>query len=299
MLDMLNLKSVFRPVPVPVSAPVPLVSGLADEVGKMDEPIQVVHLPVNKIIANPDQPRKNFRDEEITELSSSILAYGVLQPIIVREMEGGFYTIIAGERRYRASCLAGLTEIPAIVRNLEEEEAALVALVENVQRENLNYIEEARAYRKLMEDFHLTQSEIAQRVGKQQSTISNKIRILALPDDIQELLVDHRLTERHARALLRISSEVDRRKIINRIVKNNLNVKQSEKLIEEFLTGLEEQRRKKNKINYISYKIYVNTIRKSFAQIKEMEKDAVFSQEDKGDFLELKITIPKKDRCFT
>jgi superfamily II DNA/RNA helicase len=184
-------------------------------------------------------------------------------------------------------------------RNLDEEEAALIALVENVQRENLNFIEEARAYKKLMDEFHLTQSEIALKVGKQQSTISNKIRILSLPEDIQEVLTANKLTERHGRALLRIAAESDRKKIINRIVKNNLNVKQSEKLIDEFLAGLEEQRRKKNKINYISYKIYVNTIRKSFAQIKEMEEGAVLSQEDKGDFLELKITIPKKDRCFT
>jgi ParB family chromosome partitioning protein len=150
-----------------------------------------------------------------------------------------------------------------------------------------------------MEEFHLTQSEIAQKVGKQQSTISNKIRILSLPSEIQDILAEHNLTERHARALLRIPGDNDRKKIISKIVKNNLNVKQSEKLINEFLTGVEEQRRKKNKINYISYKIYVNTIRKSFAQIKEMEKDAVFSQEDKGDFLELKILIPKKERCFT
>ncbi len=291
MLDMLALKSVFK-----AAAPVENVSASTE--GE-EESIQVVHLPLEKIIINPEQPRKIFREEELEELSQSILDYGVLQPILVRVTEGGMYSIIAGERRFRASQLAGLTSIPAIIRNLEEEEAALIALVENVQRENLNFIEEARAYKKLMDEFHLTQSEIAMKVGKQQSTISNKIRILSLPEDIQDVLTANKLTERHARALLRISGEIDRKKIINRIVKNNLNVKQSEKLIDEFLAGLEEQRRKKNKINYISYKIYVNTIRKSFAQIKEMEDGAVLSQEDKGDFLELKITIPKRDRCFT
>ena len=150
-----------------------------------------------------------------------------------------------------------------------------------------------------MDDFKLTQAEIAQKVGKQQSTISNKIRLLTLPEDILELLTVHGLTERHARALLRIEEENNRRKIIDRIVKNNLNVKQTEKLIEEFLEGQAEQKRKKQKVNYISYKIYVNTIRKAFSQIKEIENDAVFSQEDKGEYLEVKITIPKKDRCFT
>ena len=292
MLDMLAFKNVFKTVSADV------MSADVQNDGGMEE-FRVINIPLEKIIVNPEQPRKIFQEDELDELSRSIQEYGVLQPILVRETEGGFYSVIAGERRYRASLLAGKTSIPAIVRKMEEEEAAVIALVENVQRENLNFIEEARAYKKLMDEFHLTQSEIALKVGKQQSTISNKIRILSLPEDIQELLTGNKLTERHGRALLKIPGEADRKKIIVRIVKNNLNVKQSEKLIDDFLAGLEEQRRKKNKINYISYKIYVNTIRKSFAQIKEMEEGAVFSQEDKGDFLELKITIPKKDRCFT
>lgn len=258
-----------------------------------EEELQVVHLPVEKVSANPDQPRKIFREDELSELAESIASYGVLQPIIVREHGEGQYSIIAGERRYRAACLAGLTEIPAIIRTMGEEQVALIALVENVQRENLNYMEEARAYKKLMDDFGLTQAEIAQKVGKQQSTISNKIRILSLPEDIQILLVEHKLTERHARALLRLEEEPDRRKIISRVIKNSLNVKQTEKLIEELLAGREAQRRKKTKINYISYKIYVNTVRKAFSQIYEMEKNAKFTQEDKGEFLELKIVIPK------
>ena len=210
---------------------------------------QVTLLPIEKIIANPEQPRKVFKKEELEELSNSIKDYGVLQPILVRRMEQGIYSIIAGERRYRASCQAGLTEIPAIIQNLEEEQAALIALVENVQREDLNYIEEAKAYKKLMDDFKLTQAEIAQKVGKQQSTISNKIRLLTLPEDILELLTVHGLTERHARALLRIEEENNRRKIIDKIVKNNLNVKQTEKLIEEFLEGQAEQKRKKQILN--------------------------------------------------
>lgn len=264
-----------------------------------EEKFHVVEVPIEAIYANPEQPRKIFKPEELEELSDSIREYGVLQPIILKAVDEGKYILIAGERRYRAACLAGLTKMPAIIKNLEEEEAALIALVENVQRENLNYIEEARAYKRLMDDFNLTQGEIAKRVGKQQSTISNKIRILSLPPEIQEVLTENRLTERHARALLKLDDEEERKKVIERVIKHNLNVKQTEKLIEDLLANQEEQRRKRNKINYISYKIYVNTIRKAFSQIKEMEENAKFSQEDKGEFLELKITIPKNDRCFT
>ena len=260
---------------------------------------KIVSIAVNKIAANPLQPRKVFYDEAIEELSGSIKEYGVLQPIILRENGGGEYTIIAGEIRYRAAKMAGLEKIPAIVRAMEEQEAALVALVENVQREDLNFLEEARAYKKLIDDFGLTQTEVAEKVNKKQSTISNKIRILALPEDIQEKIIVNNLTERHARALLKLHDEEDRLKITQRVVANSLNVKQTEKLIDDLLIKKEAAARKRNKINYISYKIYLNTIRKAFGQVKEMEKNARWFQEDKGDFLEVKIILPKKDRCFT
>lgn len=259
---------------------------------------QIIAVPIRDILANPEQPRKIFYDEAIRELSGSIKEYGVLQPIILKKESDG-YIIIAGERRFRAAQMAGLTEIPAVVKNMEEQEAALISLVENVQREDLNFLEEARAYKRLMEDFGLTQVEIAEKVNKKQSTISNKIRILALPEDIQEKLIQNKLTERHARALLRLNDQEDRKKVTDRVVSNNLNVKQTEKLIEDLLMKKEAAFRKKNKINYISYKIYLNTIRKAFGQIKEMEKNAKMTQEDRGDFLEVKIILPKSDRCFT
>lgn len=298
MLEMIGKKNAARAAILWNSRPSDMKVSKQEKEKPMTD-LEVVDIPLTQIFLNPEQPRKIFREEELLQLAGSIQDYGVLQPILVKPGGEGTYSVVAGERRYRAACQAGLLTIPAIIRRMEEEEAALIALVENVQRENLGYLEEARAYKKLMDDFGLTQSEIAQKVGKQQSTISNKIRILALPEDIQNLLMEHRLTERHARALLRLSEEGDRRKVIARVVKNNLNVKQTEKLIDELLTCQEEQRRKKNKMNYISYKIYVNTMRKAFLQIKEMEENATFAQEDKGDVLELKITIPKKDRCFT
>lgn len=259
---------------------------------------QVIMVPLEKIEANPQQPRKIFKDEGMEELTGSIKEYGVLQPIILKD-EKERYTIIAGERRYRAAQLAGLEKIPAIIKTMETKEAALIALVENVQREDLNFLEEARAYKKLMDDFNLTQGEIAEKVNKRQSTISNKIRVLSLPENIQEQLVDNRLTERHARALLKLKDDEDRKQVMERIVANGLNVKQTEKLIEDVLAKKEEALRKRRKVNYISYKIYLNTIRKAFNQIKEMENNVKISQEDKGDFLEVKILLPKNDRCFT
>ena len=171
--------------------------------------------------------------------------------------------------------------------------------MENVQRENLNFLEEARAYKKLMDDFGLTQGEIARRVGKQQSTISNKIRILTLPEDIQDAVLENNLTERHARALLRLEDQESRKRVIARVAVNNLNVKQTEKLIEDIIAGREKAEREKRKINYISYKIYLNTIRKAFKQVRDVEKNAKFIESDQGDFLEVKIIIPKNDRCFT
>lgn len=263
-----------------------------------EENVDVVYVPLEKIFANPGQPRKIFKDEGIEELAGSIKEYGVLQPILLRD-DGKEYTIIAGERRFKAAQLAGLKKIPAIIKTMENKEVALIALVENVQREDLNFLEEARGYKKLMDDFGLTQVEIAEKMNKKQSTISNKIRLLSLPEEIQTSIIANNLTERHARALLKLRDEEERKQVIKRVIHNNLNVKQTEKLIEEISQKKEELLRKKNKINYISYKIYLNTLRKAFNQIKEMEKNAIFEQVDKGEFLEVKIVLPKKDRCFT
>lgn len=252
-----------------------------------------MELPIQQIEPNPDQPRRTFQEQELTELCSSIQEFGVIQPIIVKRVDGKFH-LIAGERRLRAAVMAGLEKIPAIIREADEKDSALIALVENVQRENLNYIEEAIAYRSLMDDYGLTQGEIAKRVGKQQSTISNKIRLLALPEDIRKGLTEHQLTERHARALLKLSDEMVRRLMLEKIINYNLNVKQSEKLIDDFLTKTEEERRKTEKLKYINYRIYINTIKKAFTAIREAEQDALYFQEDKGDHLEVRIIIPKK-----
>ena len=156
---------------------------------------KVTDIPVDLIVTNPDQPRKCFGEEELLELRDSIVKYGVIQPIILKKQNNGPYILIAGERRLRAAIMAGLTKIPAIIREADDKDAAIIALVENVQRENLGYMEEAQAYYRLMEEYNLTQGEVAERVGKKQSTISNKIRILSLPEDIQKVLIENKLTE--------------------------------------------------------------------------------------------------------
>ena len=257
--------------------------------------IDQMEIPLEFICTNPDQPRKVFEDKELLELCDSIREFGVIQPIIVKRDNKGMYVVIAGERRLRAASLAGLKKIPAIIRDADERDTALLALVENVQRENLNYIEEASAYKRLMDEYGLTQTEIAKRVGKQQSTISNKIRILALPPDVRKLLAENQLTERHARALLKVDNERIRRLILSRIVEHGLNVKQTEKLIEDVLAKHEEEKRKGEKLRYINYRIYLNTLKKAFTSISEVEKNAKYYQEDKGDHLEVRIIIPKNE----
>ncbi len=255
-----------------------------------------MEIPIELISTNPDQPRKVFEDKELMELCDSIKEFGVIQPIIVKRDSRGLYIVIAGERRLRASAMAGLKKIPAIIREADDKDTALLALVENVQREDLSYLEEATAYKRLMADYGLTQTEIAKRVGKQQSTISNKIRILALPEDIRQVLADNQLTERHARALLKLEEESVRKQILTRVVEHNLNVKQTERLVEDVFKKQEEEKRKGEKLRFINYRIYLNTLRKAFASISEIEKSAKFYQEDKGEFLEVRILIPKKEK---
>ena len=263
---------------------------------------KVIDVPIELISAGEAQPRKVFGDDELQELAESIKEYGVIQPVILKKDKAGQYILIAGERRTRAAILAGLKKVPAIIRDEDEKNAAIIALVENVQRENLSYIEEAVAYKRLMEDHGLTQQEIAKYIGKKQSTVSNKVRLLTLPEDLRESLVENKLTERHARALLRVHDDEMRRKILKRIIDNELNVRQTERIIEEYLKKEEEEKRRKAKICYINYKIYLSTLRRTFGEISRMEKNAKYFQQDLGDSVEVKIIIPKKAanmECFT
>ena len=258
---------------------------------KKGEPVEI---PTESIRPNPDQPRKQFEQDELDELRESIREFGIIQPLIVKK-EGDGYILIAGERRLRAAVSLGMEKVPVLIREATVKESALIALIENVQRENLSYIEEAQAYRRLISEHGLTQTEIAKKVGKRQSTISNKLRILSLPEDIQQMLAENRLSERHARALLRIEDDELRRQVVEKIVKYNLNVTQSEKLISDLLEKEEKQQMTGERIRFIHYKLYVNTIKKAFMTIQEAEKDAQYFMEDMGDSVEVKIIIPKKN----
>ncbi len=193
---------------------------------------EVVLLHLDDIIPNRFQPREVFDEKALKELAVSIKEHGVIQPIIVRSVNGK-YEIIAGERRYKASALAGLTKIPAIIRDLDDKESSKVALLENLQRKNLNPIEEARTYQKILEIDEMTQEELAKTMGKSQSAVANKIRLLSLPEEVQEALLKEQISERHARALLNISDS----KKIGELLKEIIDTKMSVRTLEEKVKG--------------------------------------------------------------
>ncbi len=254
---------------------------------------KVVDVPVGMITANTQQPRKAFREEQLLELRDSIKEFGILQPLLLKKKLNGEFMLIAGERRLRAAMLAGLDRVPAIIKEASEEEVGLIALVENIQRENLGYIEEAKAYQQLMEKYGINQVELAEKLGKNQSTISNKLRILSLPEDIQRILLENKLTERHARALLKVGDDRERKMIIDKVIKHGFNVRQTEKLVEDYILCKETKAKEKNKIMHISYKLYMNTFKKAYNDMGLKDKGAVFEQTDEGDNMKITITIPK------
>ncbi len=196
---------------------------------------EVVQLYLDDIIPNRFQPREVFDEKALKELAVSIKEHGVIQPIIVRSVNGK-YEIIAGERRYKASALAGLTKIPAIVRDLDDKESSKVALLENLQRKNLNPIEEAKTYQKILEIDQMTQEELARTMGKSQSAVANKLRLLSLPDEIQEYLLKEELSERHARALLNLDDAEKQKEMAKKVIDNKMSVRNLEAEIKE-MTG--------------------------------------------------------------
>ncbi len=185
---------------------------------------EVVQLYLDDIIPNRFQPREVFDEKALKELAVSIKEHGVIQPIIVRNVNGK-YEIIAGERRYKASALAGMTRIPAIIRNLDDKESSKVALLENLQRKNLNPIEEARTYQKILEIDQMTQEELAKTMGKSQSSVANKLRLLSLPDEVQDALLKEQVSERHARALLMVTDTKKQSELLKKVINNKMTVR--------------------------------------------------------------------------
>lgn len=208
----------------------------------------VVMLKVRDIEPNPKQPRRNFDLEKLEALSESLKTHGVIQPVLVKENKNGMYTIIAGERRWRASKLAGLKEIPCIIKEFDEKELMEVALIENLQREDLNPIEEAEGYKNLMEKFEMTQDEVSERVGKSRSAVANTLRLNKLSDKVKAFVIDGSLSGGHARTLLAVEDKDEQFALAEKIIKEGLSVRQTEKLVSvEKLIPPQEDKPKKSK----------------------------------------------------
>lgn len=261
---------------------------------------KIEEILVDKIIPNPYQPRKSFSQVGLEELSASIKAYGILQPISVRKIGEDRYELIAGERRLKAARLAELKTIPAIVNNsYTDTDSAILAIIENLQREDLNFMEEAEGYSNLIEDHGFTQQSLAGRIGKSQSTIANKLRILRLEINIKRRLLENGLTERHARALLKLPDEELREKALDKIIENDMNVKTTEQLIDAMVESIRNnnetdsiQPTKKIR-SFMNYRIYINTLKQTYEAIKKSQENAQFEQIDKGEYIEVVVKIPK------
>jgi ParB family chromosome partitioning protein len=253
---------------------------------------------IKDIKPNPYQPRKFFDPIQMDDLAKSIKEFGIIQPLIVRQ-KGSYYEIIAGERRMRAAQIIGMKSVPAIIRNAEEKEMAEMALIENLQREDLNYFEEAEGYKRLIEEFSLTQEEIARRVGKSQSTIANKIRLLKLPENVKKNIVIEIITERHARALLKLPEEEMQLKALKEIYERELNVRETDILVEKILSAYEDRQKGKGKKIVRIFKdirIYLNAIKSAVSEIENAGLDVKVSENDYDDYVQVVIQISKKKK---
>lgn len=258
---------------------------------------RVEDLPMDKIFPNQFQPRTVFNEDKIAELAQTIEEHGIIQPIVVRKMDPDYYEIIAGERRFRAALSLEMETIPAVVQEMDDEEVAAIALIENLQREQLTPIEEAKAYRNLLDIQDVTQELLATRLGKSQSAIANKLRLLKLPEEIQAAVLDKQISERHARSLLVLETEEQQLEILKEVLANHWNVKQTETRIQE-LTTKKETKPKKTKPKHQSIsrdiRIALNTIKQSVKMVKDNGMELDVEEEESDDFYRITIQIPKK-----
>ncbi|MCI8761510.1 MAG: ParB/RepB/Spo0J family partition protein [Oscillospiraceae bacterium] len=253
---------------------------------------QVLELPVDEIRPNPHQPRRTFHQEELSELASSIAQVGVLQPLSVRRTTDG-WELIAGERRLRAAKLAGLARVPCLNVEADDGTSALLALVENLQRKDLDVWEEAAALRQLIDRHHLSQEEAARRVGKSQSAVANKLRLLKLPPDVIDGLRTNRLSERHARALLRLDSPALQRSTLDHMVRQQLNVAQTEAYIDRLVQATPAPRRAVPVYRIRDVRLFLNTVKRSLAVMQSAGVDARCGKEETDSEITLTIHIPK------
>ena len=268
-----------------------LVSGREDRVLR--------RVRISEISRNPNQPRRYFDPEAIATLAESIRQYGVLNPLTVRRTAGGGYELVAGERRLRAARVAGLTDVPCLLINADGEDSSVIALVENLQRRDLDFFEEANGFKRLIDQFGLTQEEAARKVGKTQSAVANKLRLLRLSQQNLELIRRNNLTERHARALLRLSEEADRINVTNYIIEHELNVSRTEEYIDEFLKAKEkpeplpEQDGGRHVVRlFKDVRFFLNTLNRAVGVMVDSGIGATVQQQESDDGLTLTISIP-------
>ena len=247
---------------------------------------RVVFLPERSIRPNPAQPRRIFKPEALTELSDSIRQHGILQPLSVRRTETG-YELIAGERRLRAARMAGLTDIPCILMQMDERESEMAAMVENLQRQDLDFVEEAMGLSRMMSRWDMSQEQVARRIGKSQSAVANKLRLLRHSEKVLMALREGELTERHGRALLKLPTEEEKLTVIGEILRQGMNVARTEKYIEMLLLKREDKPQKAN------VGAFLNNLTQSLQKIQLSGIPAVSERRETDSQIVLTITIPK------
>ncbi len=252
----------------------------------------ILLVPTDEIIPNPNQPRKVFNQNELDALADSIRNNGIIQPLVVRKNNNDEYELISGERRLRAAVKVGLETVPCVLMSVSDNDSALFAIIENIQRDNLNYFEEAESISRLVNDYSMTQEEISKRLGKSQSYLSNKLRLLRLSDELRSVILENSLSERHARALLRLDSDIDRLKALLEIIEKNMNVSETDKYIDSIVTPVKQKSRPKfRKLKDI--KLFINTINHAVDTMRNAGIKAVSEENETSDYIEYVIRIPK------
>ncbi len=258
---------------------------------------QIILIPQEEIYPNPNQPRRRFDFDELEGLAQSIRQNGIIQPIAVRVNNRGEYELISGERRLRASRLVGITQVPCIIMEASDEKSALFALLENVQRCDLDFFEEAVAIEKLLTDYGMTRDEICKKLGKAPPTISNKLRLLRLPEEIRMKIIQENLTERHARALLKLTSVSQMERAMSIIAEKRLNVAETERLVSQILTNDSRHRQPTVKL-FKDVRIFVNTLNHAVDTMRRAGIEADSAKSETDEYIEYIVRIPKSRNCY-
>ena len=254
---------------------------------------EIIYVQTQKLLPNPYQPRRKFESDEMLSLADSIKENGILQPLLIRRINNSdYYEVVAGERRLRAAILANVESVPCIELDCNYEQSAVISILENIQRSDLSFFEEAAAIGQLINHFGFTQAEAAVKLSKSQSALSNKLRLLKLPVDVRYFIEKEGLTERHARALLQLESEKDIWSVLNVIKERGLNVEQTERYIESMLNRPKRQK-KKQKAVFRDVRIFVNTVNRAVETMKASGINAETNRTETDEYIEFTVKIPK------